>query len=540
MIRRLFGSLLIRLAFPAAFFAFSLPLEAAPSPQSLPAKFDTQWAEAQDHQAKGHWYEACNIYDKLRKLNLGCEEINQAYLDCLARINQGRRLRDEAFRKRVLKLKPAAAVKLYEEVIAQLRMNYLAPDRVDVQSLFVRGLNELRFALEDERFRKEFLEEIPTEVIQRFARKLSDWPVDKELLGTEKEASKWAQEVARDAAVDLGMAPSAVLVEFTFGAANALDEFTYGLTFRQLGSLQTVLKGKSVDLGVRLAMNPDQKLEVARIISDNPELGQLKKGDRIVKIDGISTEGFTSADLGELLLVGEEGSLVDLEILTPGEAKTHRLLLPRTTSLHSVKEARMLGDDVGYVKIAVFQESTLQELKSAIVGLQSLGCRALVVDLRGNPGGLFDAGLQTSELFLNDHVIVYTQGRFKIETHKARNPSPFNLPILVVVDAETASTAEIVAGALKENGKAKVAGHTTFGKGTIQCLIPLEKFPAGLRITVAKFLSPANYPYSGHGVIPDYPLDSADLDDARMVQIQALARNLAGSSAPLLPGMKMN
>jgi carboxyl-terminal processing protease len=511
------------------------PLKAAPSPLSLPAKYDPVWEEAQTYEAQGKWDEAYKLYYKLRKLNPNCEELNKAFLECLAHLNQGMRLEDEAFRKRVLKLKPAAALKVYEEVVGQLRVHYLDRERVDFCDLFQRGLAELRFALSNSKFQGEFLDGTPKEAIDKFQKKLADWTINKEGFATEKEASSQVQRVAREAANDLGLAPTAVVVEFAFGACNALDEYTFGLTPRQLNSLQATIKGKSVDLGIRLALSTDQKLEVARVYSDNPALVQIKKGDRLIKIDGIAVDGF-SADTAEAFLAGEEGSTVEVEILPAGESKPRRLTLPRSSALRSVKDARMLSEEVGYVKVTLFQESTVQEMKSAILALQSRGMKALVLDLRGNPGGLFDAGVQAAELFLSDNVIVYTVGRIKQETHKANNTNPLNLPVLVLVDNETASAAEVLAGALKENGKAKVAGQTTYGKGTIQCVIPLEKFPAGLRVTVAKFLSPANYPYTGHGVIPDFPLERIDLEDAALVRVQLLARSMI-TGMPIIMGM---
>jgi carboxyl-terminal processing protease len=508
------------------------PLRAAPSPSTLPAKYDRQWEEAQASELHGDWKKALDIYETLRKANPHCEEVQKAFLDCLAHLNQRLRLDDEAFRKRVLKLKPAAALKVYEEVISQLRANYLDHQRVDCLGLFQRGLAELRYALKDKDFQKEFLKGVSKEALDLFQYKLANWSMNKDDFANEKETSNQVQRVAREAAGDLGLAPPAVVVEFAFGACNALDEFTFGLTSRQLNSLQSTIKGKAVDLGVRLALNADQKLEVSRIYSDNPALVQLKKGDRLLKVDGISVEGF-SADTAEAFLAGEEGSTVDIEVLSAGDTKPHRLTLPRSSALRSVKNVRMMSENVGYVRVTLFQDSTVPELKSAILSLQGQGMKALVLDLRGNPGGLFDAGVQAAELFLSDNVIVYTQGRIKQETFKANNSNPLNMPVLVVVDNETASAAEIVAGAIKENGKGKVAGQTTYGKGTIQCVIPLEKFPAGLRVTVAKFLSPANYPYTGHGVIPDFPLEKMDLDDVTLARVHLLAKNMISSPMPM-------
>src|SRR5262249_1598481 len=136
--------------------------------------------------------------------------------------------------------------------------------------------------------------------------------------------------------------------------------------------------------------------------------------------------------------------------------------------------------------------------------------------LRENPGGLFRSALGVAELFLPDGVIVNVQSPLREfnRTYRAHNNNPESLRVVVLVDGETASAAEMLAGALKDNGRARVAGKPTFGKGSIQCIIPLEQDLGGLRLTVAKFTSPARVPYSGRGIEPTHRLpDGEDLPD---------------------------
>ena len=136
--------------------------------------------------------------------------------------------------------------------------------------------------------------------------------------------------------------------------------------------------------------------------------------------------------------------------------------------------------------------------------------RGLVLDLRGNPGGLFKSAVEVAELFLHAGVIAVTHSHFPDynQPYRARSMHPLELPVVVLIDADTASAAEVVAGALKELRRATLIGQTTFGKGTIQCLValnkvPLDKMPAGIRITVARFCSPSDQPVNGRGVTPD-------------------------------------
>jgi len=220
--------------------------------------------------------------------------------------------------------------------------------------------------------------------------------------------------------------------------------------------------------------------------------------------------------------------------LNPGQFREVQASL-HTDSVNgapSVEDVQLLGEGIGYCKLTTFHDSTVQELRDAILQLQTQGMRVLILDLRGNPGGLFKVAVQSSRLFLSDGVIVFTQSRLPEfnETHRSRNADALGMPLVVLVDGETASAAEVLAGALKENRRATLVGQTTFGKGSIQCVVPLEKIPAGIRITVAKFYSPANYPYSGHGVTPNNGMEFTD----RTAQLNAALQE-AQQLAMMLP-----
>jgi carboxyl-terminal processing protease len=202
----------------------------------------------------------------------------------------------------------------------------------------------------------------------------------------------------------------------------------------------------------------------------------------------------------------------------------------------SVSEPRFLDDRLGiaYLQIAGFQETTVPELDLAIAKLQSAGMRVLILDLRGNLGGLFETALQVTERFLSSGVIVCTQGQSPEynRIYQAHGMNSLTAPLVVLIDAETASSAEMLAGALKENQRGKLVGRTTFGKGSIQKVRRLDSTPAAVRMTVAKFFSPRGNSYRG-GVVPDLDIprsDSPMVDSDQDPQIQTaldLARSLA-------------
>ncbi len=187
---------------------------------------------------------------------------------------------------------------------------------------------------------------------------------------------------------------------------------------------------------------------------------------------------------------------------------------------------RVSASGVGYLRILHFQETTLQELDAALDTLAKSSVKGLVLDLRGNPGGLVDVAVETARRFLATGIIATIENqdpRFST-VHQARGPAPCTLPLAVLVDGDTASAAELLAGALKENDRARLFGQTTFGKGCTQSLV---KLPAangvptgGLRVTVARFFSPKGNAYTGRGVAPDVIVGRTKPDMMDMIDYQ--------------------
>jgi hypothetical protein len=198
--------------------------------------------------------------------------------------------------------------------------------------------------------------------------------------------------------------------------------------------------------------------------------------------------------------------------------------------------------DIGYVQISHFQESTPQELDEAFAILAKAGMKGMILDLRGNPGGLVDSAIDVARRFLSSGVIASTENydpRLSTVYH-ARNAAAWTAPLVVLVDADTASAAEVLAGALKDNGRARVLGQPTFGKGSSQALVKLPEAigglpTGGLRLTIARFFSPKGLPYAGQGVTPDVLLqpskpDSMNAPDPQIIAAQdELQRLLAAN-----------
>ncbi|HJT78421.1 MAG TPA: S41 family peptidase [Gemmataceae bacterium] len=494
---------------PVALLSLALVVHAVPA-AGLFTQPDSLRQKAQECEKKGQWVRACGLYEQILKTDRHAADAREHFQLCLRHVNQERRHRDPGFLKAVAARPFAQALDAYEEVLLRLQANYVERDKISLTSLFQHGLTELRYALDDDAFLRRYLPNVPADKVRAFARRLEGWSVPD--LPKPHEAREQARAVAMAGLEDLGLSPTASLVELAWGAGNGLDEYTVLLTPSQLSALQASWRGETVGVGLRLA-SADGKLFILSVIANSPaEERGLRPNDRVTRIDGQATDGW-SEEQASARLLGRAGTAVDLEVTGGAAEPPHTVHLVRQPLLvPSVEWEPVPRDGVGYVRIVAFQDGTVQELKDALLHLQAARMKALVLDLRGNSGGLFQAAVQVAELFLSDGVIVFTESplkRFR-GSYRAHNANALTLPLVVLVDGETASAAEVLAGALKDNGRATLVGAPTYGKGSIQCPVPLENLPAGIWITVARFYSPARQPYSDRGVTP-HVLEEVDV-----------------------------
>jgi carboxyl-terminal processing protease len=217
-------------------------------------------------------------------------------------------------------------------------------------------------------------------------------------------------------------------------------------------------------------------------------------------------------DQAAQLLQGPPGSLVTLAVLrgpSPARAVTVRR---EHVEVPSVEDVRMADPAAGvaYLKISSFQKTTAADLEAALRRLDAAGMRSLVVDLRGNPGGLLSAAVDVADLFLERGLVVATRGRSPEEdfNYTASRPGTWRMPLVVVIDGESASSSEIFAGAIRDHARGTIVGTRSYGKGSIQGIFPLDSAGVGMRLTTAKFYSPNGHPYSGIGVEPHLAVHS--------------------------------
>ncbi|HYX16495.1 MAG TPA: S41 family peptidase [Nostoc sp.] len=285
------------------------------------------------------------------------------------------------------------------------------------------------------------------------------------------------------------------------------DPFTRFLDPEQYRSLQVNTSGELTGVGLQIALNPETgKLEVVAPIAGSPaDKAGIRPRDRILKIEGVSTGNLT-LDEAATKMRGPSGSLVTLVIERDGEAETEiRLTRDRIALNPVVSDLRVSpeGTPIGYLRLTQFNANASTELAHAISSLEKKGADAYILDLRNNPGGLLQSGIEIARLWLDSGTIVYTVNRQGIQgSFEAFGPPLTTDPLVILVNQGTASASEILAGALQDNARAQLVGETTFGKGLIQSLFELSD-GSGLAVTIAKYETPQHRDINKLGIKPD-------------------------------------
>ncbi len=317
------------------------------------------------------------------------------------------------------------------------------------------------------------------------------------------------------------------------------DPFTRFLDPEQYRNLQVNTSGELTGVGLQIALNSQTgKLEVVAPIAGSPaEKAGIRPRDRILKIEGVSTENLT-LDESAARMRGPTGSLVTLLIERDKEGEKEirvmrdRIALnPVVAELHSSAQ----GKPIGYLRLTQFNANASMELAHAISSLEKKGAAAYILDLRNNPGGLLQSGIEIARMWLDSGTIVYTVNRQGIQgSFEAFGPALTKDPLVILVNQGTASASEILAGALQDNSRAQLVGETTFGKGLIQSLFELSD-GSGLAVTIAKYETPNHRDINKLGIkpdkeIPQQPITREQIGTEADLQYQAAVELLSKNS----------
>ncbi len=289
------------------------------------------------------------------------------------------------------------------------------------------------------------------------------------------------------------------------GMISSLDPHSSYMPERAFKEMNMDIKGEFQGVGIQIGIK-NQQLTVIAPIEDTPAFrAGLAAGDKILKINDEWTKDMNIEQAVDKMR-GPKGTQVRILILRDGWDKPKEFKITRDViKVQSVK-AKMLDDGIGYVKIIQFQGLTGQEVDKALKGLEAKGMKKLILDMRNNPGGILDASVDVSSMFLpKDKLVVYLQGRQASDRRDYMTSGSWltrDYPMVVLVNTGSASASEIVAGALQDSKRAVIMGDQTFGKGSVQTVFPLEG-GGGIRLTTAKYYTPSGRSIQNVGITPD-------------------------------------
>ncbi len=469
-------------------------------------------------EAEWRWGDALTHYEDAMRLFPGESSLRRRFELARLHYDLQRRYADGSFLGGVAKLPFDEALDLYGQVLLKIQAHYV--EAPNWRELVEHGTNNLEIALREPAFVQRNLPQRDRPAVDEFCRRLRRVLVSR-VIDSRRDAGDAVATAARLARGHLEISCTAVVLEYLCGATNVLDPYSAYLTPDQLNEVYAQIEGNFVGLGIELKARDDDLL-IVRVIPGSPaEQGGIRAGDHILSVDGQPTKDL-STDQAANLLQGKTGSVVSLVVSTPPEPPRRLSVRRRRVDVPSIDRVRILDRQhgIGYLRLACFQKTTCRDLETTLWKLHREGMKSLIIDLRGNPGGLLVTAVEVADKFIQRGVIVSTRGRSVQEdfTYSAHTAGTWRVPLVVLIDRETASAAEIFAGAIREHRRGTVVGARSYGKGSVQGIFPLSLSGAGVRLTTAKFYSPSGRPYNRIGVAPD-------------VLVQVAARPIDGSLA---------
>jgi len=298
------------------------------------------------------------------------------------------------------------------------------------------------------------------------------------------------------------------------GVLQSLDPYSAYMNQEMFDSMETETKGAFGGLGIEVGMEAGV-VKVISPIDDTPaSRAGVKAGDYIVRIDNVQVQGKTLMEAVNLMR-GPPGAPIEITIRRKGEKKAIVVKIVREIIQVKSVTAKVIDNNIGYFRLTSFNENSGRQLKSKIDEIRAKNeINRFILDLRNNPGGLLTQAVKISDFFLNDGEIVSTRGRSKRENRKwfAKKGDQINgMPLIVLINYGSASASEIVAGALKDHKRAILIGENSYGKGSVQSIIPLKNKGA-IRLTISKYYLPSGKSISEIGVIPDFEVEEENED----------------------------
>lgn len=450
----------------------------------------------------GKWGEALTLYQQALKKYPTNEDLKQRRSVARIHFDLGRRYSDSSFVKTIETTDANTALNVYAEVLLKVQSYYVdQPHWADLASY---GLTSLEVALMSPEFRRINLPHASDsqirETILKTRKRLS-----KVTVNNRHDAYIVASSTAKDLRDSIGLSVQATSYEFVCGAISALDPYSAFMSSNQFSETMSQIEGNFVGLGVELRTHPDHLEIVSVIAGGSAGKGGIVKGDHVIAVDHQRVTDVGSESAADLMR-GPEHTYVAITLDRGDGPQTIKLERQRV-EIPSVDQVGIVDAQagVGYIRLTNFQKTTARDFDAALWKLFRDGMRSVIVDVRGNPGGLLSASVEVADRFVGDGVIVSTRGRNPMEdyVHRANVASTWQVPLVVLVDENSASASEIFAAAIRDHGRGVIVGNQSYGKGSVQGIFPLNASGGGVRLTTAKFYSPTGKPISEVGVAAD-------------------------------------
>ena len=481
-----------------------LAREKSPAAASEPETESQAVTEGNRLRTERHWAEGIDFFEKSLKKWPESEPLKQGLRQSKIHFSIERRYSDRSFQNSMLPLSRPEAMTYLDDVLDKVRKYYVDP--VTATSFVAHGTESLYFALDNEKFLKRNLPTADRARVTAVRRTLRNSYWNKAVNGPE-QARRTVLDLCDLTQYELSLPASAVVMEFVFGGCNALDDYSAYLTPGKLGDLYNNIDGEFVGIGIEMKSEAGKGLLLVNVLPDSPaEEGGAVAGDFVVSINNVDCRKMSTEEAAGLLQ-GQSGTRLQLTLADPNTSEERRAnLTRRAVKVKSIPIAKIIdrANGIGYIRMTGFQKNTTEELDAALLKLNHDGMKALIWDVRGNPGGLLTAAVEVLDRFIADGVLVSTQGRTPDQnsTYSAQKPGTWKVPLVLLTDGDSASASEIVAGAIHDHHRGTIVGRKTYGKWSVQSILPGHA-ESGFRLTTAKFYSPSGQTYGKVGIKPD-------------------------------------
>lgn len=492
-------------------FGNALPARAYDGSVASAALAEQHMRTGLDLEQNRQWLEAVQHYEKACRAVTDHPELKRRLLISRIHYDVVRRCQDPSLLDSIATISVNEGLELYSEVLSRLEMSYV--DKLDMTEVVRGGTAYLEVALTEPMFVSHFLRGQDPARIEQFRTNVHRVSLARQI-HSRFEARSTLANVASMAQEQIGLPASATIMQFVCGAVGLLDPYSSFLSAGELSEVESQIEGNFVGLGI--ALQPHEvPLRILNVIAGGParESG-LEPSDRIVEVGSVRCAD-VGAERAADLLRGPEHTKVRLLVQRAGRGEFEVWVDRRRVEVASIENAHIIdpANGTAYLKINSFQKTTVSELDAALFTLERERMRSLIIDLRGNPGGWLDAAVAVADRFVGEGIIVSTRGKNGIENqnYTAVRGGTWQMPLVVLIDGDSASASEIFAGAIRDHQRGVLVGNTSYGKGSVQGLFHTKSFPGGVRLTVSKFYSPNGTAISERGVAPHIPVDAEKL-----------------------------